>query len=614
MSAALSVADATILAAFAAGFAPEPKLTVSEWADRYRFLSPKASAEPGKWRTSRTPYLREIMDCLSPSDPVQAVVVMAAAQVGKTECGNNWIGYVIDKSPAPMLMVQPTVEMAMKASKQRIAPMIDASPTLRSRVREARSRDSGNTLLVKEFDGGLLAMTGSNSPASLRSLPIGRLFLDEVDAYEGDVGDEGDPVALAEARTTTFARRKILYTSTPTVHGLSRIQKLWLASDQRRYYLACPECGARDYVRWENIRWEEGRPETAALACVACGSLIHERHKGAMLEGGEWRATAPGPGKAAGFHIPGMLSPPGWLSWGAAARRFLEVKNDPPRFKTFVNTVWGEAWEERGSEVDPESLLARSERYPADVPHGVGCLVCAVDVQGDRLEALVTGYGAAEQSWFIAFQQIFGDPATDQPWFDLDAFRRQPFRHEGGQIVPVTTTVVDSGGEHTEQVYRYCKARQGERVFPIKGGSVSGLPLVGRPSLHNRYNVPLFVICTDTGKEIVLARLAIQEPGAGYVHLAEWTDQEFVDQLTAEKGLRKWKRGRGYVREWVKQRERNEAFDLAVYSLAALYINGQPYVRELPERAAELSRPPAPEAPTPTRPAGRRRGGWATNF
>src|SRR5437868_1581747 len=203
------IADEVYAAAAASGARPDPLLTISEWADRYRALSPQASAEPGPWRTDRTPYLREIMDCLSPSSPVERVVFMKGSQIGGTECGNNWIGYIIHQAPGPIMAVQPTVEMAKRNSKQRIDPLIESSAVLRKLVSSPRSRDSGNTVLAKEFPGGLLVLTGANSGVGLRSMAARYLFLDEVDAYPGDVDGEGDPVNLAFARTRTFARRKV---------------------------------------------------------------------------------------------------------------------------------------------------------------------------------------------------------------------------------------------------------------------------------------------------------------------------------------------------------------------------------------------------------------------
>lgn len=583
-------------AAFGQGLTPEPSLSVSDWADEHRFLGTTSSAEPGRWRTSRTPYLKEIMDALSPAHRAERVVVMSGAQIGKTECGNNWLGYVIHRTPGPMLMVEPTVEVAKRVSKQRIAPMIEATPALKERVAESRSRDSGNTVQVKEFQGGLLIITGANSGAGLRSMPIRFLFMDEVDEYPGDVDGQGDPVALAEKRTATFPRRKVLLTSTPTLKGLSRIEREYLGSDQRRYFLPCPLCGHMDYLTWRDpahyrIEWEEGAPETAHMVCPACGAKVEERHKGEMLARGEWRAGAEGDGRTVGFHLSALYSPLGWKSWGQCAAEFLKAKEDPFRLKTWVNTVLGETWEERGDSVAAGSLMARLERYPAEVPNGVGVLVAAVDVQADRLEAVVKGFGAGEESWLVAFTQLHGDPATEAVWFELDKFLGQSFDHVSGRKLKVECTVVDSGGAHTEQVYRYTKARTGKRVYPIKGGSIGGRPLVERPSRHNRYNVPLFVLCVDTGKDLVFSRLRISSPGPGYVHLPDWVDEEYLAQLTAEKAIRKYVKGRGAVREWIKLRERNEGLDLEVYAIAALHILGQAFIRSLAERAAKLAAP-----------------------
>jgi phage terminase large subunit GpA-like protein len=624
---ALTVAE-LCASAFGLGLAPEPTLSVSAWADQHRFLSSTASSEPGQWRTTRTPYLREIMDCLSPSHPAQRVVFMKGAQLGGTECGNNWIGYVIHRAPGPMLMVQPTVEIAKRVSKQRLAPMIEATPALRERVAESRSRDSGNTVQVKEFEGGVLIITGANSSAGLRSMPIRFLFMDEVDEYPGDVEGQGDPVALAEKRTSTFPRRKVLLTSTPTIRGLSRIEHEFLESDQRRYFLPCPKCGHRDFLTWgdlghHRIEWEEGRPETAHMVCGGCNERIEERHKTAMLLSGEWRPTADTEGHTVGFHVSALYSPLGWKSWAECAAEFLASKEDPFKLKTWVNTVLGESWEERGDSVEAGSLMARLEHYPAEVPNGVGILIAAVDVQGDRLEAVVKGYGAGEESWLIAFTQIHGDPAQEAVWHDLDRFLLQEFVHESGRKLRVGCVVVDSGGAHTEQVYRYTGARLSRRVFPIKGGSLAGRPLVERPSIHNRYRIPLFVLCVDTGKDMVMSRMMIATSGPGFMHLPDWTDAEYVAQLTAEKAVRKYVKGRGSVREWIKLRERNEALDLEVYALAGLYILGPALLKSLPERAAQLASP-IQQAPAEPRSEGvqfppallrrPRPGGWVNSW
>lgn len=606
-------------AGLAEGWAAEPEQTVSEWAQAHRILVGTSSAEPGAWRNSRTPYLVEVMDQLSASNPARRVALMAGTQIGKTEAGNNWLGYIIHRAPGPILFVEPTVDLAKAESKQRVGPMIDATPELSARVSDARERDSGNTILVKEFPGGVLALTGANSAVGLRRMPARYLFLDEIDAYPGDVEGEGDPIALAERRTTNFPKRKLFLVSTPTIKGVSRIEREFLASDQRRYFVPCPLCGAMDWIRWENIRWDEGQPWTARLACVACGGQIEEWHKTEMLSKGEWRPTSESDGRTIGFHLSALYSPLGWKSWGECAEEFLLSKEDPFLLKTWVNTVLGETWEERGDSVDPAAIAARLERYPAEVPAGVGVLVAAVDVQGDRLEAQVVGYGAGEESWLIAFSEFHGDPITDAPWFDLDRFLLREFEHESGRKLRVECAAIDSGGHHTEQVYRFARPRLARRVFAVKGGSERGKPLVSRPSEHNRYRAKLFTLCVDTGKEIALSRLRIQSPGPGFAHFPEWIDAEYLAQLAAEKAVRKYHKGRGAVREWVKLRERNEALDLTVYSLAALHILGPIFVRSLPERAAALARPAdeseATQAEGQERPRPKRsRGGWVDSW
>jgi len=308
-----------ILRAWRRGMRPDADLTVSEWADAHRWLSSRASAEPGRYRTARTPYLRGIMDALSPSHPAQRISFMKAAQVGATEAGNNWIGFVIHHAPGPMLAVLPTVEMAKRTSRGRIDPLIEDSPALKERVSPARSRDAGNSMLSKEFPGGILVLTGANSATGLRSMPARYVFLDEVDAYPASADEEGDPVTLAEARTTTFAhRRKVFMVSTPTIRGLSRIEREFEASDQRRYFVPCPHCGHRQWLQFERLRWAKRRPETAAYHCEGCERPIAEHHKTEMLARGEWRATAVATDPTAiGFHLSALYSPIGWKSVGA---------------------------------------------------------------------------------------------------------------------------------------------------------------------------------------------------------------------------------------------------------------------------------------------------------
>ena len=390
-----------LLRAWVEGLTPDADLSVSQWADQYRMLASRASAEPGRYRTSRTPYMREIMDALSPSDPAQRVVFMKEAQVGATEAGNNMIGFVISHAPGPMLAVQPTVELAKRNSRQRIDPLIEESASLRERVRPSRARDSGNTMLSKEFPGGILIMTGANSAVGLRSTPARYIFLDEVDAYPASADEEGDPISLAEARSLTFAhRRKVFLVSTPTVKGVSRIEREFEASDQRRYFVPCPHCGEAQWLKFERLRWDKGRPGTAAYHCEVCEQPIAEHHKTSMLEAGAWRVTAQSTDPATvGYHLSALYSPVGWLSWERIARGWEAAQGSDDAIRAFKNTILGETWVESGEAPDWNRLLDRKEYWPAGtVPANALFLTAGVDVQKDRIEADVWAWGRGLES------------------------------------------------------------------------------------------------------------------------------------------------------------------------------------------------------------------------
>lgn len=567
---------------WSAGWEPEKLLTVSEWADEYRILSSQSSAEPGRWRTDRTPYLREILDCFSSRSNVTRIGVMASAQVGKTSCIENAIGYVIDHNPCPIMVSQATIDLAELFSTQKVAPMLETCPTLKSKIKPAKSRDSGNKILLKEFPGGVLRLSGANSAASLRSFTCRYLLMDEIDAYPNDIEGEGDPLELADKRTTTFgSRKKLGFFSTPTVKGLSKIESLYLSGDQRRYFVPCPHCGNYDYMRWPNIHWEGRDADTAKLACEACGQLIEERYKTQMLMRGEWRPTAEGDGETRTYHISGLMSPLGWKSWAQIVKIFLRSKNDPSKLKTWVNTELGETWAEEGDEINTDLIRNRKETYPAEVPDGVLVLTAAVDVQGDRLESKIIGWGKNEESWLIAVTQIHGDPALDATWYSLDEFLWAGYAKQDGTVLNPAVTFIDSGGHHTDQVYKFCRSRVNKRVYAIKGASQSGKEIVGRPTTNNRYHAKLFMIGTETAKDMIFARLKIKSPGPGYMHFPDWTDDEYFEQMTSEKSVRKYVKGKGAVREYIKTRERNEALDLEVYNLAAFYSLGEAFRKNL---------------------------------
>jgi len=566
--------------AFAAGLQPDPDHTVSTWADAHRMLSQKASAEPGHWRTERTPYLKEIMDELSPSSPSQRVVLMAGAQIGKSETGNNWLGYVIHHAPGPMLMVQPTVDTAKRFSKQRLAPMIEETAILKERISDNKSRDASNSMMAKEFQGGVLLITGANSATGLRSMPIRYLFMDEIDAYPLDVDGEGDPIQLAEKRTTTFARRKVYMCSTPTVKDVSRIEREFNRSDQRRYYVPCPHCDHKQHLRWAQLKWSDDDPQTAAYACEDCGALIDERHKTDMLAAGEWRAMAPGDGRTVGFHINSLYSPLGWKAWSEIVAEFLQAKGDAALLKTFVNTVLGETWEEEyATKLGADDLKNRVEFYtPGVVPARALVVTAAVDVQDNRLAVKLVGWGRDEEGWVIDHMEIYGDPAQQKVWQQLDEVLLKPVAHELADPVKIAATAIDSGGHFTSEVYAYCRDRKAHGVFAIKGQSQRGKPPIGKATkvdLNWRGRViksgaEVYPVGSDTIKSTLFARLKLNEPGPGYLHFHAELPEDYFAQLTAEKQVTRYVKGFP-VREWVKKSgARNEALDVMVYNYAAL--------------------------------------------
>lgn len=524
------------------GLKPDPTLSISEWADKHRTLSQKAAAEPGRWRTSRTPYLKEIMDCLSPSSPVERVVFMKGTQIGATETGGNWIGYVISHAPGPMLIVMPTVDTAKRWSKQRLAPMIDEMPILRAKVAPSRERDSGNTLQMKEFVGGFLIITGANSAVGLRSTPIRNLFLDEIDGYPSDVEGEGDPVKLAEKRTDTFSRRKIFMASTPTIKDASRIEREYEASDKRRYYVPCPHCEHMQWLKWINIKWPENKPDEAAYACEACGALIEEHNKTWMLEHGEWRAEAVS--KTAGFHLSSLYSPLGWKSWAAIASDFLESKNDPALLKTWVNTVLGETWAEIGDAPKWETVAALREAYlSTDKPDGANVITCGVDVQKDRLVYGVRGWGEVKESWGMHQGELWGETDRIDVWNDLAVLL---------ETAGIDRMLIDSG-YRPEMVYQFCR-RFPEKALPTKGHDTADKPLkASKIDLTSggrviKAGITLWHIDTGYFKSWVHGRINWPAASPGAWHLPADATLDYCKQVVAESlivspnGKKTWKR------------------------------------------------------------------------
>lgn len=505
-----------------------------------------------------------------------------------TECGNNWIGYVIDHCPGPMMFVQPTDLTVKKYVKIRIDPFIEENPRLKSRVAEKKSRDSGNTQFLKMFPGGYLTFAGANSPSQLRSLPIRFLFMDEVDAYPGDCGGEGDPTILASKRTNTFAgRKKIFLNSTPLDESTSRISAAYEDSDQRKYYVPCPDCGEYQSLKFNNLKWDAGSYETVRYACDHCGVLIPEHKKSYMLGHGKWVAENPDykNGRIAGFHINALYSPLGWFSWQEIAEEFEEAKKSREKLKSFVNTVLGETWKDKGDAPEWERIFDRRETYEINtVPEGVVFLTAAVDVQKDRLECEIKGWGRNKQSWSIDFRVFLGDTAAEEVWVNLDNVLAETWK-KGYKDMPIKLMVIDSGF-NTQHVYNYCRKYQANRVRPIKGSDTMST-ILGTPRRIDinwkgtkiKKGVNLWSIGVSVLKSETYGFLKQNKPTEkedpfplGYCHFPQY-DAEYFKQLTAEQLIVRMVKGRRKY-EWEKTRDRNEALDCHVYNRAAASMVG----------------------------------------
>lgn len=574
------------------GLEPDPELWVDEWADEYmRIPRDTGAAEPGQYRTARTPYAREPMRCLSPAHPCKRVVTMVASQLMKTQIALNWIGALIHMSPSNILTLLPSLTLAKRVSS-RIGKTIAATPVLRERVATSRSRDARNTMDTKEFEGGTLYATTAGSAANLAELSARFVYGDEVDRWDVDVDKEGDPIELAETRGNTFGRNaKFYFSSSPTIKGASRIDDLFQTSDQRHYYVPCPTCGHMQVLEWERLLYSADF-STVHYQCAGpdCDVLIEEHHKGQMLAQGEWRAHAQGDGETVGFYLNSLYAPLGWESWAALAKRFEKAKRaldrgDLEPMQVFYNTRLARVWDSAVEQTKSEVLQARAllEHYVlGTVPVGVLALTGAVDVQANRLEVMILGWGTGMERWVVDHLVIPGDPADDRTWALLDERLKVRYRHPCGVGMAVLAVGVDSGGHHTHEVYQFCRVRRWRNIFAIKGASKPGRPVIAqRPSLVDvtwrgqteRNGAELWQIGTDTAKDWIYNRYSF-ETGPGALHFAKDLPEDFFKQCVAERKVARYVKGYKRI-EWVKGKaDRNEALDLMVYNLAMAYYLG----------------------------------------
>lgn len=596
---------------FRRGARPRDLLTVSQWADRHRWITSGTNA-PGKWRTTLTPYLRDIMDDLSEHSPVRAVVFCKSAGVGGTEAMFNWLGYVMDHlGNKDLMVVVPTLELRDRSFNPRLAKMIDESPTLAALVSRA-SRSSANRVDILEYGAhARVIKAGANSADSLRSDHLPYVICDEVDAYKWDVGQEGDPMTLIENRQRTFSRAKTLLISTPTVDGESRISQAYEHSDRRRYQVPCPHCGEFQPLVMAQLKYRTAIDEAAApgdkhrtvesawYVCRDCGAETQEGEKPAMLAAGRWVADRPWIKRTHGYHINALYAPIGLgLTWKAVAQKWVDAQDDTTRLKAFVNTYLGEVWREEGDGADADSILARVEQYTRESLEKSGRLlrvVAGIDVQKDRLELSLFGFGAGEEAWALDHLILPGDTAAPDVWSDLDDALRD---------ARVTRAAIDSG-YNTSMVTAFCLRRPW--ALPIKGVTGRGRPLLEderrrrqRLRVRRKKGMPIEPIGVDQGKALIYARLKITKPGPGYIHFpaAPEFDDEYFAQLAGEELRTRTRAGRP-VSEWVQIRPRNEALDCAVYALAACRLAGPLPSAVPPPDPATAEPPAAPAKPNP---------------
>ncbi len=551
---------------------PRPRLTVSAWADAFRMVPSGTSPEPGAWRTDRVPYLREILDAVS--DPsVERVAIQAASQIGKSEILLSAIGYFAHQDPSPILLVQSTEDSMKAFSKERVKPMFDASPVLRGLLDESE-RSTTNTVMLRQFPGGLLACAWAGSASSLASRPIRVVLGDELDRWPDTTGRDGDPWAQAVQRSSNFFNRKIIAVSTPTVEGLSAIAREYEASDQRRYHVPCPRCGVMQPLEWSGVIYKNaaGEPdlEQVHYRCPHCAGRIEERERPEMLASGEWKAERPGEPRR-GYHISALYSP--WVRWRTLAEEWIKAHGDRDRRgqQEFINLRLGEVWLEESEKITVEALEKNREPYEAEIPDGVLLLTAGVDTQDNRLEVEILGWGVGRESWGVEYIVIPGDTSLESTWHRLDAHLQRVWKRVDGRALGIVCTFVDSGGHRTQEVYKFCRDRLARQVYASKGYAGQGRPLVGKPTTSNQLRVVLWHIGVDTGKEMVYSRLALDSPGPGYCHwpLKQGYDDQYFKGLVSEKRERKLRGGRMIV-VWKQVYPRNEPLDVRVLATAAM--------------------------------------------
>ena len=570
------------------GLKPLPKTSVSNWADNHRMLSSGISAEPGKWKTSRAPYQKDIMNAFT-EPGIHRVVVKSSSQIGKSDMMNNVIGRFAHLDPCAIMMIQPTIDMALDYSKTRIAPMIRDTKVLNNLFYDVKSRDANNTILSKVFPGGRLIMCGANSPAGLASRPIRILLADEVDRFPDSAGTEGDPVDLAAKRMTTFWNSCMGLFSTPTNEGSSRFDEEYLAGTQEEWQHKCPNCGEYHLLRhidmtvdYKEIKTPSGKKTVIVndvkWRCPHCGFSFSEKEMKQTPQKYISRNADALKNGIRSFFVNGFTSP--WMTWTRIMREWLEAKGDPEREKVIMNTVFGESYKQKGAFEDEQIFLRRRESYRAELPNGVLLLTAAIDTQDNRLEYEVVGWGKEEECWGIRKGIVLGAPNQDRTWKEIDNILDKTYHFADGKGLKVVRTFIDSGGHYTSDVYNYCQKNFYKQRFAIKGRGGPGIPLIYKIAKANNAKAPLILLGVDDGKQQIMDRLSIDSPGPLYFHFPQdegikelsnrgYDDLYFKGIISEHKKV--YKRN-GVLREvWETTKNvRNEPLDLRNYNLACM--------------------------------------------
>lgn len=620
----LSDGFAAVLDAISRGLLPDPNMPFDEWADAHMVIPADSGAnEYGPYRSSRTPHARQVMRALSPADPCKRVVVMGASQMLKTQVALNMLGATIHQAPSNFLWIVPTGTL-VKRSSIRIDKTVRAVPVLAERVANKRSRDAANNLTTKEYLGGTLHILTAGAAANLSEVSARYIVFDEIDRAEGNVGNEGSPGALAEARQTTFEQnRKIYYPSSPTIEGESPIAKLYATGTQRTAQARCIHCGHVQALEFERlIKSDDG--QNAMYPCIECGALHLESDKTKMFAEGLWSDATGGDGKTESFHISQMFLPYGWLPWVGLMRLYdkakaeLDAGNENDMI-VFYNTSLARCWARAKEQTKYDELMARAEPYRlGTVPAKGLVLTAAIDTQNDRLEMKVVAWGEGMEAWVVDYQIIIGSPADQSTWERADELMRGRYRHENGQMMVIAGAFIDSGGGHTQSVYDFTGPRQRRNIFAIKGASRPNRPIISsKPTMvgvNNRGNIEkhgarLWFVGTDTAKDYLASRWK-KTDGPGATHFSQDLQEDYFKQLTAEYRTTVYKRGKATSVWEKKQADRNEACDLMVYNLAcANYLGLHKRNEHQWQTLRERVRPSTPDLfntpqadPTPTPP------------